>query len=296
MRAAPAFLYVVGVALFCVMDAVIKHLIESYPVVMVTWWRYIFAVGFTIAMWWAAGRPAITRQILPLHILRGSIIAVSAFSFFWSLTRLTLAEAVTFSFMAPLMVPPLASLMLKERMQPGNLAAAALGFAGVLVAVGFSTEALTPRRLEGIGSVLVAAATYAVATVLMRARAAKDGPAIVSLLGAAVPTLVLAPFVLFGLPAGLRLPRDLPDVGWFVLAGLCGALALQLFARAYAQLEAQQLAPFEYTALAWAALLGWVIFQEPVYPRTWAGAALIIAACLWQARRLPADSPATPVA
>jgi S-adenosylmethionine uptake transporter len=296
MRSGPVLLYVLGIALFCVMDAVMKHLIASYPVVMVTWWRYIFAVGFTFAMWWAAGRPAITREMLPLHILRGSIIAVSAFTFFWSLTRLTLAEAVTFSFIAPLMVPPLASLLLNERMQAGNLAAAALGFAGVLVAVGFSPEALTPQRLEGIGAVLVGAVTYALATVLMRARAAKDGPAILSLLGAAVPTLVLAPFVLFGLPTGVQLPRTPPDLGWFVLAGLCGALALQLFARAYAQREAQELAPFEYTALAWAALLGWLFFSEPVSLRTWAGAALIIAACLWQARRLPADSPATPAA
>lgn len=295
MRAPPALLYIVGILLFCVMDAAMKHLIASYPVVMVTWWRYVFAVCFTFAMWWSAGRPAITRAILPLHILRGCIIALSAFTFFWSLTRLTLAEAVTFSFIAPLMVPPLASLLLKERMQAGNLAAAVLGFAGVLVAVGYQPEALTPRRLEGIGAVLVGAVSYALATVLMRARAAKDGPAILSLLGAAVPAMVLAPFVLLGVSGAVYLPRNAPDLGWFVLAGLCGAFALQLFARAYAQVEAQVLAPFEYTALVWASLLGWLFFAEPVALRTWLGAGLIAAACLWQARRLPADSPATPM-
>ena len=272
-----------------------KHLIASYPVVMVTWWRYVFAVGFTFAMWWAAGKRPITREMLPVHILRGCIIALSAFTFFWSLTRLTLAEAVTFSFIAPLMVPPLASLLLKERMQAGNIAAAILGFSGVLVAVGFQPEALTQHRIEGIASVLVGAVSYALATVLMRARAAKDGPAILSLLGAAVPAIVLAPFVLLGVAGDVALPRSAPDLGWFVLAGLCGALALQLFARAYAQAEAQMLAPFEYTALVWASLLGWLFFAEPVALRTWLGAGLIAVACLWQTRRLPPDSPATPL-
>jgi S-adenosylmethionine uptake transporter len=70
-------------------------------------------------------------------------------------------------------------------------------------------------------------------------------------------------------------------------AGLSGAVALQFIARAYARAEAQLLAPFEYTALFWAALFGWAFFGEGVSVRTLAGAAIIIAACLWQARRQP---------
>lgn len=283
MHGRPYLLYVLGIAFFCAMDAAMKALIATNAVLMVTFWRYVVAVGFTGLIWLGSGRPAIHREMLPVHLLRGAFIAVSAFLFFWSFRRLTLAEAVTFSFIAPLLVPPIAAVVLKERVERGSLLAGALGFAGVLVATGLGTSALTPARLEGIAAVLVAALAYAVSMVLMRARAARDGAAIVSFLGAIAPMLVLAPFLVL-LPAADRWPRP-ADALLFGVAGLMGAVALQCLARAFAQAQAQRLAPFEYTALGWAALFGWALFAEPVAPRTLAGAAIIAAACLWQARR-----------
>jgi S-adenosylmethionine uptake transporter len=291
MPARPFLLQAIGIALFCGMDAVMKALIANNPVLMVTWWRYVFAILFTGLIWWQAGRPTIRRAILPVHTLRGAIISVSAFTFFWSLTRLTLAEAVTFSFIAPLLVPPLASLFLGERMEAKSVAAGALGFAGVLVALGFDRAALTPARLEGVGAVLVGALAYAASLILMRARAGQDGPAILSLLGTLIPALILLPFLLLFLTPAEIVPARV-ELGLFAAAGLLGALALQFIARAYALAEAQLLAPIEYTALAWAALLGWLFFAEPVAIRTWAGAALIIVACLWQARRPRSVAPA----
>ncbi len=295
MRLGPPLLLSIGIAFFCAMDAAMKHLIASNPVIMTTWWRYIFAILFTWGFWVQAGKPRIGREILPIHLLRGAIISATAIGFFWSLTRLTLAEAVTFSFIAPLLVPPLASLLLGEKMQAGNLLAGALGFVGVLVAVGFDLEVLSRDRLQGIVAVLAAAFGYALSLILMRARAAKDGPTVLSLLGAVIPAILIAPVMLAMVPLQSIVPRD-GDIIWFVLAGLFGALALQFIARAYALAQAQVLAPFEYTALAWAALIGWALFAEPVSLRTWAGAALIIAACLWQARRTTLEAPTNPAA
>jgi S-adenosylmethionine uptake transporter len=124
--------------------------------------------------------------------------------------------------------------------------------------------------------------------VLLRLRAARDGPAIVSLLGAIVPATALFVPMLLTVPGKSILPSGESWL-WVVAAGASGAVALQFIARAYARAEAQVLAPFEYTALAWAALYGWLFFAEPVAPRTWAGALMIGAACIWQARRASAS-------
>lgn len=291
----PIILYVIGIAIFCAMDAVMKQLVLTNPALMATFWRYVMAVAFTLIFWVQAGRPRITREMLPVHILRGLIIALSAFLFFWSLGVLPLAQAVTIAFIAPLMVPPLASLLLKERMQAGSVMAGLIGFAGVLVAVGFDPSAQSRQQLLGVAAVLVSAATYALSVILMRMRAARDGPAVVSLLGAGIPALVLLPFLVALVPAGQILPRGV-DWGWVLLAGLFGAIALQFLARAYARAEAQTLAPFEYSALFWAALLGWLFFAEPVSLRTWAGAAIIAGACIWQARRAAIPAPSSPAA
>ena len=295
MRLGPVLLYLVGMSMFCAMDAVMKLLVKENPALMATFWRYVMAALFTFGFWVQAGRPPITRAMLPVHLLRGAIIALSAFLFFWSLAVLPLAQAVTLAFVAPLMVPPLASLILKERMQAGSVLAGLAGFAGVLIAVGFDPDAWSGTQLLATAAVLVSAATYALSVVLMRMRAARDGPAVLSLLGAIIPAAILLPFNLLLLPPAAIMPRG-EDWLWVLLAGLFGAIALQFVARAYAGAQAQLLAPFEYTALFWAALFGWLFFAEAVEPRTWAGAAIIAAACVWQARRTRMEAPSSPAA
>lgn len=284
MRASPVLLYVVGIAFFCGMDALMKQLVGTNPAVMASFWRYVAAVPFIVPLWWREGLPAITRDMLPVNFARALFGSLSAVAFFWSLSVLPLAEAVTIAFIAPLLIPPLAALILKERMQGGNLAAGLLGFAGVLVAVGVDLSGCSPEQLLGVGATLFAALCYAIVIVLTRMRAARDGPSILSLLNALFASLLIGLAMAASVPPEQWLPRG-PD-WWYVGAvGLCGALALQFLARAYAQVEAQVLAPFEYTALGWAALFGWLFFGEPVSLRTWAGAGIIAAACLWQARR-----------
>ncbi len=284
MRTGPILLYVIGIAVFCVMDVVMKALVQTNPAIMATFWRYVSAILFTGLIWLQAGRPAITREMLPVHMLRGAILAVSATLFFWSLGVLPLLQAVTIAFIAPLLIPPIAALILKERMQAGSVIAGLIGFAGVLVAVGFEAEDWRGEQLLGVAAVLGAAVTYAVSTVLMRLRAARDGPAVLSLLGAIFPAAVLGPVMAIVIPPEQWLPRGM-DWLWVAAAGASGAIALQFIARAYARAEAQVLAPFEYTALGWAALFGWVFFAEPVMARTWAGALIVAGACLWQARK-----------
>jgi S-adenosylmethionine uptake transporter len=289
----PFLLYVVGIAFFCAMDAIMKALVATNPAVVATFWRYIAALVFILPFWWREGRPGFRRDMAAPHLLRGLLIAAAAVLFFWSLSVLPLAEAVTFAFVAPLLIPPLGALFLGERMDSRSLAAILIGLAGVLVAVGTDPTAIPPGRLLGVAAVLGSAAAYAGSVILMRARAATDGPSVVSLLGAIVPAALLLPFVL-ALPEG-RVPAR---ADWPLLAGagLTGAVALQFIGRAYARAQAQQLAPFEYTALFWAALFGWVFFAEPLSSRTLAGAGLIIAACLWQARRTAVPSPSSPAA
>ena len=74
--------------------------------------RYVFGTVFALAVWGWQGWPKLTRDMLPAHLTRGVLIAATAWLFFFSLTRLGLAEAITLSFIAPLLIPPLAHLFL----------------------------------------------------------------------------------------------------------------------------------------------------------------------------------------
>jgi S-adenosylmethionine uptake transporter len=154
--------------------------------------RYVFGSVFALAVWWWQGRPRLTRDMVPAHLTRGILIAVTAFLFFFSLTRLGMAEAITLSFIAPLLIPPLAHLLLGERMRGPVLLATLLGFAGVLITVQGAPSFGGSRGL-GVAAVLAAALTYALAAIVMRARAAKDGSTLLTLTSAVIPIVLLSP-------------------------------------------------------------------------------------------------------
>jgi S-adenosylmethionine uptake transporter len=271
----PLALAILGIAALCGMDGVIKHLERTDEVLFVTWGRYVSAGAFALVVWVRAGRPRVTREMARIHALRGVVITGCALTFFWGIHVLPLAEAVTLSFIAPLVVPFVARVALGEALRPNSLVAGALGFVGVLVALSGEPPAEDGERHPlGAAAILVSATLYAVSLTLLRARSGKDGPAVVSLLGAAYPTLILAvPALAF---AQRPAPAQLP---WYVLLGLLGALGTYVLSAAYARAEAQQLAPSEFTALGWSWLIGWSFFDERPRGQIWVGAAIIVAAC-----------------
>lgn len=273
-----------GVALLCAMDAIMKHVVVSTHPLTATFGRSLLSLVLAVPLWFAAGRPALTRNVLGAHAVRGTVMAFSAGSFFWALTVLPLAEAVTLSFVAPLIIPFIAWALLRERPRLTSLIAGIVGFAGVLVTTqGAPESADTPERTLGIVMMLLAAVAWAMSLVLLRGRASRDGPAIVVLMGGLVPAIVLAPAVAV---VGEVPPSD--AILWMLAAAALTVTAVWMLTRAYARAEAQVLAPIEFTALAWAALFGWLFFAELPRLEVWAGAAIIIGACLfaaWDERR-----------
>ncbi len=267
------------------MDATIKFLTHTNHVLVVTFGRYLFGALFSLVIWLRSGRPTITAEMWRAHGLRGAAIAICAVTFFWALSVLPLAEAVTLSFIYPLLAPFVASVLLKERVRTQSVVCAVFGFAGVLVALqGAPAAALAPQHDLGVAAVLVSAFFFSIAMVLLRERAQKDGAAIVGVMTSVVPGAIVA------LPTlALATPPRLEDWPLFLLMGALAATFMYVMAQAYARAEAQQLAPIHYTELLWASLYGFLIFHEAPRVQIYMGAALIITACLyaaWDERRL----------
>ncbi len=284
---------VVGIAALTAMDALVKFLALSHPVEVVTLARYASGAGIALLVWaaqgWTSGgRSPLRPDMWRAHLLRGGLISISGFSFFWAISKLPLAEALTIAFVAPLLVPPLARVFLGEAIRPRAAIGGFIGFCGVLVAVqggGGTAEGSGDARLMAIGAALLAAAAYAGTAVILRARAGRDGATVITLLGAVVPALILSP-VAIGQPI-----INGVDMLWFAGLGLIGNIGVQLLARAYAHLEAQVGAVMEFSALPWAALFGWFIFGEPVQLMTIVGAAVIMLAVLVASTSSRAKSP-----
>jgi S-adenosylmethionine uptake transporter len=280
----PLVVALIAVAIACVMDAMIKSMGARYSTLMVSFARFSFGAVAAGLVYAIARPPPLKAGALKFHILRALSIVVSATTFFYALAHLALIEAVTLGFAAPLLVPFFARALLKEKLSPVSVAAALVGFTGVVIAAYEpSGHAVAKDHALGVAAVLISVVTYALSLILLRHRAADDGPATIGVMGNLLPAAILAvpALTLAPLPAAADLP-------WFALIGALGAGFWFMLTWAYARAPAQAIAPTDYTALIWSSIWGVTIFHESPRPLTYVGAAFIIGACLlagWDERR-----------
>lgn len=277
-----------GIGLFSIMDAFMKALTLALGVYNALLWRALLAALIGGALWGLGGGRRPSARALRLHVLRGAITTAMALLFFWGLARVPMAQAIALTYVAPLLALLLGALFLHERVGTRVVAASlvALGGVGVILA-GHARLALGHEGLSGAAAILVSAILYAGNLVVARLQsqvadareiAFVQSAVLAALLGLAAPWLATVP----------------PVAHWWQIAA-AAALAtgsLFLLGWAYAHGETGFLATTEYTSFVYAALLGWAVFGEQVATTTLAGAAVIVGACLYAARRraVPRDA------
>nr|WP_298379586.1 DMT family transporter [uncultured Halomonas sp.] len=257
-----------GVLFLALGDAVAKWLSESYAPVQIVFFRMLIALPLImlIARFNGGLRTLGTRRPL-IHLLRGLIATVITFSFIVGLSLLPLAEVTAIAFAAPLFIALLSVPLLGERVERLPLIASFIGFAGVLIVVrpgaaGFQIGALV---------VLLAAICYALLMITARLYGGRE------YLWAMVFYVTLVPLIVSALLLPLFWkPPQLVHLLGFVSAGVMGVAAMAFITLAFQHAPASIAAPFDYTAMVWAVLLGWLFWGE--LPDTWVyvGTAVII--------------------
>ena len=279
--AIPFAVATIGIALFSIMDAVMKHLVLAIGIVAVSIWRAIANLGFASALYLPRRLPWPSRGTLKLHIGRSVVVLIMAVLFFWGIGQVPLAQGIALTFIAPLIALLLAAIFLGETIGPRSLGGSLLAFGGVIVIVlGQARAELGSGVLLGSAAVIGSALCYAVNIVLLRAQAVAAKPLEINFFQSlTIAILWIAAMPLVGVP---RWPAI--DWHWVIVASLMSTAGGLIFSWAYARAEAGYLAVTEYSAFLWAAALGWIVFREPVSTYTVAGAALIVGGCLIAAR------------
>jgi len=227
------------------------------------------------------------RATLRLHLWRGLVTAIMAFLFFWGLAYVPIAEAIALSFIAPLIALYLAAVILHEKIGSIAVFASVVGFSGALVIVGGKLGGDYDEKVwQGIAAILLSAVLYAYNLILQRQQAIIAKPFEIAFFQ---NTTVASLYLLFA-PFWAELP-PVSQVPQLLSAALLGFVSLLTLSWAYARAEARILIPVEYTAFIWAAILGWLVFQETVTVTTLVGTALIVIGCLIATRQAP-SSPA----
>jgi S-adenosylmethionine uptake transporter len=285
-----------GVALFSVMDALMKGLVLEAGAYNAMLWRILGGAVIGGIIFLALRSPWPPKERMRLHLIRGSVAPIMAFTFFWGIARVPLAEGIALSFIAPLIALYLAAVLLGEEISSKAITASVMGIAGVgiILASKWGEAAHGNQYWLGVGAIFISAIFYAYNIVLQRQQALLSEPTEIVFFQHLVASsvLVILAIMLSLLPADIGPDLDLhwpPIPLWrdIILSVLLTIGALWFLAWAYARAEAQLLVSLEYTAFIWASILGWVYFEERVTIATLAGTALIVTGCIIAARARP---------
>lgn len=263
---------------FSLMDAVLKTLSGSYPSMQVAALRGLASLPLVcLYVAWRREVHLLLRVRWPLHLLRGvlGIAMLALFSF--SLRELGLAEAYTIFFVSPLIITVLAIPVLQERVSGRHWAAIAVGLCGVVVALRPDQDAFFSL---GAVAVLVAAAFYAISAIAGRVLSRTD----------AAVTLVFWTTAMWAVGASVLawptwVPVQAAHGSLLVALAVTGFLGQLAITEAFRHGNASAVAPFEYSALAWAILLDFTIWHIVPDAYTLVGGAIIIGSGIYLIRR-----------
>lgn len=247
-------LMVAGIFVMSVLDALIKLLGASYPSIQIVLLRCVFGLIPLFAIIAYRGGLAALKTKRPVaQAIRSAFGAGAMIGFFYALTKLGLAETVTLAFSSPLFVTLMSVPMLGEKVGPRRLTAVAVGFVGVLIVVRPGGEIFSLYALIPIAS------SFCFAMTMLMARQMTDTETSVSMtLYTSLGGLVVG---LIGAPAVWIWP-ELWDWPIFLVLGLMGGIGQFLVTASFRFAEAAVIAPFEYTALIWATLFGFLFWNE----------------------------------
>ena len=288
-RSAPLNAYaaaIAGIALFSVMDMVMKGLSLAIGTFSAMLWRALIGAVLAGALY-LHHRPAWPDSAtLRLHVRRGTITTLMAALFFWGLARVPMAQAIALTFIAPLIALFLAAVLLKEPIGRRTLLGSLGAFGGVAVIfVGQARSDPGPEALLGSAALLASAAIYAYNIVLMRQQALLARPVEIAFFQNVIFAAVLALAIpVVGFPS-----VPVAQGGALLIAALLALGSHLLLAWSYARAGAAYLSTTEYSSFLWAMALGWLAFGERVSPFTLGGAVLIVAGCIIAARSRPAE-------
>jgi drug/metabolite transporter (DMT)-like permease len=269
-------LMALGILLLTANDATSKYLVQSHPIGQVVGLRQASTLLVLIPYMIFFSRWSLLRVVdLRGQLMRGTLFIIGSVLIVWSLAELPLATAITMLFISPIFMVILSVPLLGERISRHRWIAVIGGFAGVLIIMRpggstFQWALLLP---------LLAAMVNALRDVITR-RLARTETSIAILFWS---NIILMTGGFMTLPMGWA-PVSTPDAFWFVAAGIFNGTAHFCIIDALRTGEASALAPIRYTALLWAALLGFLAWGE--VPELWllAGAAVIVGSSLYMIR------------
>ena len=248
------------------MDTIAKYLSSEISFFQITWARYFFTVFWTLPLMFFFFRNNLKWSENPkLQILRGMTLLSANVCFFYSISVISMAKALTLAFIAPLVTTALSPIILGEKVGIKRWSAVIVGFIGSLVVI-------RPGLIEFNIATIAALGTgffYGVYLIITRKLRTVDNPLLTLLITGVVGAIIsslFVPIVWINLSQSQWL--------WLALMGIFACLGHLLLIYSLRYADASKLAPFGYFEIITNIILGYYFFKD--FPDIWTFAGLLI--------------------
>jgi len=281
--------FVANLLLMALLSAAVRELVNrDYPLGEVLLFRYLFASGvFWVILLSTSGLLVLTTRRPFDHAIRSISGVISLGLFYFAITRIPIADATAIAYAAPIFITVLSIFLLGEVIGLRRWIAVLLGFIGVLLIARPQADSWDIGILAALGS----AFTGALVAIWLRKLSSSEKSVAIGIYYNGFGSLVCLGWVLL---SGWLTPTA-DDIWLLVGFGLGCGLQQWFLTVSFRYAQASLLAPFDYLAMVFAAIVGFVFWQEIPILTTWLGGAIIAASGLFIFKRQLKHKPVEPV-
>ena len=259
------------------MDAIAKFLSSDLSFFQITWARYFFTVLFTFPFMFFFFKNQIRlSENFKLQIFRGLTLLCANICFFYSISVISMAKALTLAFVAPLITTALSPIFLQEKVGFRRWAAVFVGFIGTLVIIRPGFIELNLASIAAIGTGFF----YGIYLIITRKLHSTDSPLLTLLLTGVVGAVIASFFVPF-----VWITPTIEQWSWMALMGLFACLGHIFLILSLKYADASKLAPFGYFEIVTNVILGYYVFSDFPDKFTFIGLFIIVSSGLYVIKR-----------
>jgi len=274
-------LFVLGASfIFAIVGAMVKFVSVSLSSAVIVFLRNVCALIFILPwLWYSPPAGGLKTGCFRLHLVRSFTGTGALYCFFYAIAALKLSEAFLLFATAPLFIPVIAHMWMRETVANHVWVAIIIGFSGIVLILKPGFGIIQPVALVGLGAGFLGALSM---VCIRRMSASEPAMRIVFYFTLLSTVMSAGP-----LAWSWQVPRA--ELWWlFLLIGLLAVLGQFMLTKGYSFAPAAQIGPFTYANIVFATLIGWIFWGETLDLTTWAGAFLICIAGIVTARRTEA--------
>ncbi len=263
--------------LFSLLNAIMSGMTREMHSFQAQFLRYFFGFLVMVPLFWRDGVASYAPKGVSGQLWRGVVHTAGLLMWFLALPHIPLADVTALGFTGPIFIMIGAVVFLKEKVVLGRWIAAGFGLVGVAIVLG--------PKLSGGGGIwtlvmLGSSPLFAASFLITKALTRRDRPEVIVMWQAITISLFTLPFALafWAWPSPTQL-------AWFAVAGLLGSGGHWALTEAFRLADVSATQPVKFLDLAWAAMLGFLLFGDIPGWTTFAGAAVIFGSATWMARQ-----------